>query len=109
MEQTSSDFASEFVKLSEAQNIEIDLWTGLLDLKNKIWSTDYVSTRDQSLRQLLDLLTLDDKVFMRQEFFENTEMRIKEAISKKLGADAVEKLIAGKFNLVINEGELSKW
>ena len=88
-----TDFAEMFVRVVEAQNVEVELWTGLLDLKDKIWSTEYVSTRDHSLRQLLRLLTLDDNVFMRQEFFENTEVRIKNAIETELGVEALKRLM----------------
>lgn len=106
LERRSSDFGEEYVKVTDAQNVETDLWTGLIDLKDKVWSTDYVSTRDRSLRQLLTLLTLDDTVFMRHEFFESAESRIKEAITRKLGEDAVDKLVAGKFGLAIDDGEM---
>lgn len=98
-----TDFAEMYVRVADAQNVEVELWTGLLDLKDKIWSTEYISTRDHSLRQLLCLLTLDDTVFMRQEFFESTEVRIKNAIEKKLGAEALKKLIAEEDEPVFDD------
>lgn len=100
------DLADMYVRVTEAQNVEVELWTGLLDLKDKIWSTEYISTRDHSLRQLLCLLTLDDTIFMRQEFFEDTEVRIKNAIEKTLGAEGLERLIAKEDELVFDD-ELS--
>ena len=106
LEHTASHFGEEYVKVNDAQNVETNLWTGLIDLKDKVWSTDYVSTRDQSLRQLLSLLTLDDTVFMRHDFFESAETRIKDAITQKLGEGAVDKLVTGKFNLRIEDGEV---
>ena len=106
LELVVTDFAEMYVRVTEAQNVEVELWTGLLDLKDKVWSTEYVSTRNHSLRQLLCLLTLDDTVFMRQEFFEDTEMRIKNAIEKTLGVEALERLIANEDEPVFDD-ELS--
>ena len=106
LERRSSDFGEEYVKVTEAQNVETNLWAGLIDLKDKVWSTDYISTRDRSLRQLLNLLTLDDAVFMRHEFFEGAEIRIKDAIVRKLGEDAIDRLVAGNFGLVMDDGEM---
>lgn len=106
LEHKSLEFGEEYLKVTDAQNVEINLWTGLIDLKDKVYSTDYISTRDRSLHQILNLLTLDDTVFMRSGFFESAETRIKDAITRKLGEDAVEKLAAGKFGLAIDDGEM---
>ena len=106
LEKIGRHFAQEFVQVIEAQNVETKLWTGLLDLKNKIWSTDYTSTRDRSLGQILRLLTLDDEVFMRQSFFEDTELRIKDAIVRKLGGDAVKRLIAGPVQREFSDSDI---
>jgi 3-oxoacyl-ACP reductase-like protein len=104
LKEISKKFSDEYDKVYEAQKVESTFWEGLIDLKNKIWSTDYISTRDKSLHQLLDLLTLDDTVFMRQSFFEDTEARVKGAINAKLGAGTVEKLLAGGATLAIESG-----
>jgi NAD-specific glutamate dehydrogenase len=90
----SDGFDDEFKAVTTAQDVETELWKGLKELKNNIWSPDFTSTRDNSLRLILQLLTADDEVFLRQEYYEETEKRIKAAIRTKLGEDAVEKLTA---------------
>ena len=95
---TSSDFNKEFARVTVMQTVETGLWEGLLELKNQIWATDYVSTRDKSLRQILILLSADDTVFMRQGYFEQAEVRIREAIRQKLGENGLKNLMISDNN-----------
>jgi hypothetical protein len=88
----SDGFDDEFKGVITAQDVESELWKGLKQLKNNIWSPEFTSTRDNSLRLILQLLTADDEVFLRQEYYEKTEERIKVAIRAKIGEDAVERL-----------------
>ena len=95
---TSAAFNEEFARVTMMQTVETGLWEGLLELKNHIWATDYVSTRDKSLRQILILLSADDAVFMRQDYYENAEVRIREAIRQKLGENGLKSLMMSDNN-----------
>jgi hypothetical protein len=88
----SKAFDVEYGKVTEAQSAENSLWDGLMRLRNQIDQTDYKTTRDSSLRVILQLLQMDDKVFLRQQLYEDTENAIKLVIKEKMGGDALERL-----------------
>ena len=93
LEPIATGFSNEYGRVTTAQGVENKLWEGLERLKSNIWSTDFTSTRDNSLRLILQLLVADNEVFHCQLFFEDTKTRIKESIRSKIGANAVEKLL----------------
>ncbi|KAH9882933.1 hypothetical protein J1614_000299 [Plenodomus biglobosus] len=88
----SEAFDVEYSKVTTAQSVENGLWDGLMSLRNQIDQTDYKTTRDNSLRVILELLRMDDKIFLRQQLYEDTENAIKLAIEEKMGKDAMAKL-----------------
>ncbi|KAF2853716.1 hypothetical protein T440DRAFT_287039 [Plenodomus tracheiphilus IPT5] len=92
VQHASEAFDVEYSKLTTAQLVENGLWDGLMSLRNHIDQTDYRTTRDSSLRVILKLLQMDDKIFLRQQVYEDTEDAIKVAIKKKLGEDALARL-----------------
>lgn len=96
---TAADFGNQYVKVTTTQSAADKLWGGVKDLRYEIWNTDFQSTRDHSIHQILKLLTLDNEVFMLHPFFEETEARIKQAIQAKLGSEALQRLIDGKFEI----------
>ena len=88
----AEEFESEYDRLLTAQHVEGNLFRGLLKLRNQIWDTNFTSTRDTSLYLIIQLLAADDDVFQRKAFYEDTEARIKAAISAKLRSDSLERL-----------------
>ncbi|KAI1342875.1 hypothetical protein F5Y15DRAFT_371281 [Xylariaceae sp. FL0016] len=91
---TASDFDVEFKRVTDAQRVEDHLWSGLLDLRNKVLSSDFKSTRDNSLRVILDLLKTDDDIKLGHDCLDTAEARIKEDICGRLGGNAVQLLTA---------------
>lgn len=88
----SEVFDVEYSKVTTAQSVENGLWDGLMGLRNQIDQTDYKTTRDNSLRVILQLLQMDDKIFLRHQLYEDTEDAIKLAIKEKMGEDALARL-----------------
>ena len=78
-------FNEEFTRVTNAQKVETGMWQGLIELKNHVWATHYVSTCEKSLQQILKLLCADDTVFMSGDLYEAADLRIKVDIRQKLG------------------------
>ncbi|KAK3389850.1 hypothetical protein B0H63DRAFT_519085 [Podospora didyma] len=91
----AAEFDAEYSAVTDAQDVENRLCEGLLQLRNHIVSGDWTTTRDKSLQVVLKLLAADDEVLQRQDYFEDAEARIKEAITAVLGDGSVQKLIDG--------------
>lgn len=98
LETQKKGFDDEYNKVTQARAVESKLWSGLLDLRNTINTTEVRSTRDRSLHEILKLLKMDDTVFMRQKFYEDAETRINKAIQEKLGSNKLTRLIAGIYD-----------
>lgn len=90
--QVGAAYDDEFKSITTVQDTEALLERGIRDLKNKIFSPDFESTRDNALKIIVDLLEADNHVFMGEAFYEDTEERIKKSIKAKLGEDALEKI-----------------
>lgn len=103
VKRVADEYDIDFRRITDELKAANLLWRGLMDLKNAIWATDLYTTRDNSLKVILDLLDMDDEVFHREPFFEETQIRIQDAISAKLGVNAVGLLKTGKFGPKILE------
>jgi len=103
---SSNGYDVEFKRILDSQAAEAKLWNGVIRLKNTIWDVEYRSTRDNSLRRLIQLLTMDNEVFLRQELYESTERRIRLEIHNKLGEEALRQLEVPAENQRIEEFEL---
>lgn len=90
----SDDFDTAFNSVTETQEIETELWKGLMSLENKVCDPDYRTTRDNSLRIIFQLLTADDLVFSAGSYAARVENSIKASVRSKIGAEALEKLLA---------------
>ncbi|KAI0206633.1 hypothetical protein F4808DRAFT_466644 [Astrocystis sublimbata] len=90
----AAEFDTEFKRVIDAQKAEDRLWGGLLDLRNKVLSSDFVSTRDNSLRVILELLQLDDGIDLNHDCLEAAELKIKGKVCARLGDNAVIELTA---------------
>lgn len=88
----SNKFDVKYKAVTDAQDVENRLCRGLLQLRNQIVSGDWTTTRDKSLQVVLSLLAADDTVLKSQEC-EDTEVRIKKAITAKMGDGSVQNLI----------------
>ncbi|KAL8924493.1 MAG: hypothetical protein Q9172_002658 [Xanthocarpia lactea] len=89
----SNEFDTTFDDVTESQEKAAELWKGLLGLRAKIENTDYKSTRDNSLRIVLQLLTADDRLFSRSSFAADVEQYIKRTVEGTLGVEALSKLL----------------
>jgi hypothetical protein len=103
---SSNGYDVEFKRILDSQAAEAKLWDGVIRLKNIIWDVEYRSTRDNSLRRLIQLLTMDNEVLLRQELYESTERCIRLEIHNKLGEEALRQLEAPAGNQRIEEFEL---
>jgi hypothetical protein len=101
----SDAFDVEFKRVTGIQDKEAELWRGLLTLKERICDTDYMSTRDGSLRTILQLLSADDKEFPADSGVAGAESRIKASIDSKLGVNAAETLVSPQVTTA-NLGDL---
>lgn len=88
-------FDVQYKKLTSAQTIENRFWEELLRLKDYVCQTNYTSTRDSSLRIILQLLKADDDTFHRQEYYEMAQAAIESQIVLRLGKDALESIQNG--------------
>lgn len=102
IEKIASEFDVDFRRVTDELKVANTLWRGLMDLKNVIWATDLYATRDSSLGVILKLLETDDDVFHREPFYEDTQVRIQNAICAKLGPDAILKLKSPQPELIEN-------
>ncbi|KAL9027885.1 MAG: hypothetical protein Q9180_007259 [Flavoplaca navasiana] len=94
----SDDFDLTFNDVTESQEKAAEFWKGLLKLKAQIHNTDYKSTRDSSLRVILQLLTEDDHLFRAGSFAAEIESNIRSRVESILGNDAWAKLRAPAIN-----------
>lgn len=102
IEKIANEFDVDFRRVTDELKVANTLWRGLMDLKNVIWATDLYATRDSSLAVILNLLESDDDVFHREPFYEDTQVRIQNAICAKLGPDAILKLKSPEPELIEN-------
>ncbi|KAL9005722.1 MAG: hypothetical protein Q9180_009787, partial [Flavoplaca navasiana] len=94
----SDDFDTTFNDVTESQEKAAEFWKGLLKLKAQIYNTDYKSTRDSSLRVVLQLLTEDNHLVRAGSFAAEIEGNIRSRVESVLGNDAWAKLGAPAIN-----------
>lgn len=82
----------EFSKLSDVRDATGSMWAGILKLKDYICSPTVRSTRDNTLRAILQLLATDDAVLNDDAVAEAAQLRIHLMINGHLGLGAVQKL-----------------
>ncbi len=102
----SNEFDTTFDDVTGSQEKAAELWKGLLGLRAKIENTDYKSTRDNSLRIVLQLLTADDRLFSRRSFAADVEHYIKRRIEDTLGVEALSKLLEPGITTSLEDFEL---
>ena len=102
----SNDFDKTFDDVTGSQEKAAKLWKGLLGLRAKIENTDYKSTRDNSLRIVLQLLTADDRLFSSSSFAADVEHYIKRRIEETLGGEALSKLLEPEITTSWEDFEL---
>ncbi|KAJ5614567.1 hypothetical protein N7528_008221 [Penicillium herquei] len=102
VDNVAKEYDVDFRRVTDELTVANTLWEGLMNLKNVIWATDLYTTRDNALRVILQLLETDDEVFHREPFYEDTQVRIQDAICAKLGNDAVLKLQTYEPELIEN-------
>ncbi|KAL4887553.1 hypothetical protein BJY04DRAFT_212587 [Aspergillus karnatakaensis] len=107
VQNVANEYDVDFRRVTDELQVANALWKGLMELKNVIWATDLYTTRDSSLRVILQLLERDDEVFHREMYFEETQMNIQQAICGKLGGDAVGRIRAGEGEQETLEGGFS--
>ena len=88
----SVEYDNEFARASDARDLQSRTWTGIVKLTDLVCAPDFKSTRDNSLRAILQLLSADDTVFQGDQAAAQSEQRIHDAVNSKLGGGAVEKL-----------------
>jgi hypothetical protein len=94
LQDISRQYDDNYKLISDSRDQRGDVWKGLLLLKDNICAPDYRSTRDNSLRAVLELLAEDDKVFEGDAFVEGIQAQIHDHINGRLGDGAVERLKA---------------
>ncbi|KAK4035463.1 hypothetical protein C8A01DRAFT_48352 [Parachaetomium inaequale] len=92
----AQDFQAKFQLITNAQEKSNKLFAGLLGLVNKINVTDFRTTRDNSLRVVLDVLGQYHELRTDHDSLEIPgigERRIHTAIVDKLGKEGVDQLL----------------
>ncbi|KAL8907063.1 MAG: hypothetical protein Q9171_006010 [Xanthocarpia ochracea] len=102
----SNEFDTTFDEITGSQEKAAELWKGLLGLRAKVENTDYKSTRDNSLRIVLQLLTADDRLFSRSSFAADVEQYIKRTVEGTLGVGALSKLLEPEITTSLEDFEV---